>query len=101
MATYRRETRIRAPFEEVWSFHSTTDGASLQRTRIALVETATTATASPTAGGVRASRASSTRGLRRRPASRFRNGSAFGTGALFGPETGPDRFGGDCGLSFQ
>lgn len=26
MATYRRETRIEAPFEEVWTFHSTTDG---------------------------------------------------------------------------
>mgnify|MGYP006302399483 CR=1 FL=1 len=26
MATYRRETRIRAPFDEVWGFHSTTDG---------------------------------------------------------------------------
>lgn len=26
MATYRRETRIDAPFEDVWEFHSTTDG---------------------------------------------------------------------------
>jgi ligand-binding SRPBCC domain-containing protein len=26
MATYRRQTRIRAPFDEVWGFHSTTDG---------------------------------------------------------------------------
>lgn len=26
MATYRRETRVDAPFEEVWAFHSTTDG---------------------------------------------------------------------------
>lgn len=26
MATYRRETRIEAPLEEVWKFHSTTDG---------------------------------------------------------------------------
>lgn len=26
MPTYRRETRVRAPFEEVWEFHSTVDG---------------------------------------------------------------------------
>ena len=26
MATYRRRTRVRAPLEEVWEFHSTTDG---------------------------------------------------------------------------
>ncbi len=26
MATYRRETWIDAPFEDVWTFHSTTDG---------------------------------------------------------------------------
>lgn len=26
MATYRRETVIDAPFEEVWAFHATTDG---------------------------------------------------------------------------
>lgn len=26
MATYRRETYIEAPIEEVWAFHSTTDG---------------------------------------------------------------------------
>ena len=26
MATYRRETRVDAPFEDVWAFHSTTDG---------------------------------------------------------------------------
>lgn len=26
MATYRRETWIDAPFEDVWAFHSTTDG---------------------------------------------------------------------------
>ncbi|MFC5970008.1 SRPBCC family protein [Halomarina salina] len=26
MPTYRRRTRVRAPFEEVWEFHSGTDG---------------------------------------------------------------------------
>ncbi|MFW6320211.1 MAG: SRPBCC family protein [Halohasta sp.] len=26
MATYRRRTRVRAPLEEVWAFHSDTDG---------------------------------------------------------------------------
>jgi ligand-binding SRPBCC domain-containing protein len=26
MATYRRETYVDAPFEDVWAFHSTTDG---------------------------------------------------------------------------
>ena len=26
MATYRRETHVDAPFEDVWAFHSTTDG---------------------------------------------------------------------------
>lgn len=26
MATYQRETRIRAPLDEVWEFHSTVDG---------------------------------------------------------------------------
>lgn len=26
MATYTRETRVRAPLEEVWSFHSSVDG---------------------------------------------------------------------------
>lgn len=26
MATYRRETRVSAPLEDVWSFHSTPDG---------------------------------------------------------------------------
>lgn len=26
MATYRRETWVEAPFEEVWAFHATTDG---------------------------------------------------------------------------
>lgn len=26
MATYTRETRVRAPFEDVWAFHSTVDG---------------------------------------------------------------------------
>ncbi len=26
METYRRETRVRAPFDRVWEFHSTTDG---------------------------------------------------------------------------
>ena len=26
MSTYRRETHIDAPFEDVWAFHSTTDG---------------------------------------------------------------------------
>jgi len=26
MAVYTRETRVRAPFEEVWAFHSTLDG---------------------------------------------------------------------------
>ena len=26
MATYRRRTRVRAPFDEVWAFHSTAEG---------------------------------------------------------------------------
>lgn len=26
MSTYRRRTRVRAPLEEVWAFHATTDG---------------------------------------------------------------------------
>jgi len=26
MATYQRETRVRAPLEDVWAFHSTVDG---------------------------------------------------------------------------